>query len=114
TSIVDPEGFETTYTWDSAGRVLTRSVAGNLGQYTYQLDANGILTMTYADPLGNSWTHVTSGNGNPVRRIDPAGNRESYTYLNFRPQTFQNAPGNQTSFSFDGNGFMRVVKDPLG
>src|SRR5262249_13703909 len=35
TSITDPEGFQTTYTYDVAARVLTRSVAGNLGRYTY-------------------------------------------------------------------------------
>ena len=38
-SIVDPEGYETTYTYDGQGRVFTRSVAGNLGRYTYQTGA---------------------------------------------------------------------------
>src|SRR5262245_20774815 len=32
TYIQDPEGFETTYTYDFANRVLTRSVAGNMGR----------------------------------------------------------------------------------
>ena len=60
TSLTDPEGFATTYTYDYAGRVLTRSVAGNLGRYTYQTSWDGSVTSGYTDPLVRTWTHATS------------------------------------------------------
>src|SRR5207249_3969305 len=69
--ITDPEGFATTYTYDFAGRVLTRSVAGNLGRYTYAVDANRVVTMTYEDPLQRVWTYTADPGGNPMWEIDP-------------------------------------------
>src|SRR5262249_31855216 len=63
TSILDPEGYETTYTYEVEGRVLTRSVAGNLGQYTYSRDVDQNLSNRYADTLGRLWTYLTSASG---------------------------------------------------
>jgi RHS repeat-associated protein len=114
TSILDPEGYETTYTYDPQNRVTSRSVAGNLGRYTYQTDGAGTLTTGYTDPLGRTWTQMTSVNQNPMGRIDPLGNRETYTYLNYLLFNSMDALGNTTSYAYDGNGFLRATRNALG
>lgn len=114
TSIVDPEGYETTYTYDDAGRVVSRSVAGNLGRYTYLQDASGVVTMVYRDPLERVWTYTSSGTGQPMGKIDPLGNQETYLYENFRPKAYIDALGNVTTLVHDGNGRLRVTEDALG
>jgi YD repeat-containing protein len=44
TAISDPELYLTTITYDYAGRVLTCSVAGNLGRYTYVTSGSDLRT----------------------------------------------------------------------
>lgn len=82
--------------------MLTRSVAGNYGQYTYSLDGQQNLTARYADPKGGVWTQTTSAIGNPTGRVDPLGNRETYSYVNYRPLEMVDPLGNSTSYSYDG------------
>src|SRR5438105_14949272 len=86
TSITDPEGCEATYKYDSSNRALTRSVAGNLGQYTYQTDGDGNLVTTAPNPLLAPCKFVTSPTGNPVRHTDPLGNVWTTSYLTYRPR----------------------------
>jgi YD repeat-containing protein len=112
TGIYDPMGYCTSYSYDYAGRVLTRSVAGNLGQYTYST-SGGILNTVYTDPLGKVWTHLTSG-GDPAGMIDPLGNRETYAYSNHQPQAFTNGLGCCTTHLYDTNGYDAGLIDPLG
>src|SRR5262249_57662714 len=98
TSITDPEGFQTTYTYDVAARVLTRSVAGNLGRYTY-VTQSGQPNTIYTDPLGNVWTNALDTQGNLLRQVDPLGAVQSVTY---------DTPG-QPTLSQDPLNFLRTV-----
>jgi RHS repeat-associated protein len=112
TKVTDPEGYQTSYTYDYAGRVLTRSVAGNLGRYTYQVSGS-VVTSVYTDPMGKIWTHSSSG-GYPTGQIDPLGNRQTYVYASGRPSAFTDALGHTTTFSFDARGFYVGTQDVLG
>ena len=67
TRIADPEGYETTCGFPGAGPQSGAPRAGNLGRYTYQEDAARNVTMTYADPLGRTWTHASSAQGLRLR-----------------------------------------------
>jgi YD repeat-containing protein len=70
--------------------------------------------MTYNDPLGRIWTHVTSGRRLRLRDIDPLGNRWSYSYLNYRPISMTDPLGRTTSFVYDANGLVIEVENALG
>jgi YD repeat-containing protein len=112
TAVYDPAGYGTTYTYDYASRVLSRSVAGNLGLYTY-VTAGPTLQTGYTDPLGNTWTHLSSG-GIPTGQIDPLGNTQTYVYQSCRPVAITNALGYTTTYSYDTYGFQTGRQDALG
>ena len=112
TAVYDPVGYGTTYTYDYASRVLARSVAGNRGVYTY-VTAGQVLQTGYTDPLGNTWTHLSSG-GIPTGQIDPLGNTQTYVYQSCRPVGITNALGYTTSYSYDVYGFATGRQNALG
>jgi YD repeat-containing protein len=62
----------------------------------------------YTDPLGNTWTHLSSS-GVPTGRIDPLGNRQTYLYQSCRPIAITNELGNTLTTSYDVYGFPVVI-----
>ena len=102
--IQDPEGFVTSCTYDSAGRVLTRSVAGNLSAYTYQNDSGRIDDHGLPEP-GGARLHALH------QRVEESAGffvglrgRSTYGFRNFRPLELIDARGNSLPQAFDGTG----------
>jgi len=129
---------ETTYTYDSAGRVLTEVaplgnvVGGNPSQYTttYTYDNDGrVLSVT--DALGNATSYTYDGAGNKTSVTDANGNRTVYTYNANNQVTSQQSgleydsatqaydcPSGDTcpttSYTYDANGNKLTETDPNG
>src|SRR5207244_11259175 len=94
----------------TANLVLTERIEPALITY---IRARAVLQTMYTDPLGNVWTHLTSG-GYPVGQIDPLGDRQTYLYASNRLQSAQNALGFITTHTYDGNGLLTGTQDSLG
>lgn len=70
--------------------MASRSIAGNLGRYTYLSDASKYVTMTYFDPLSRVWTHTS----------DPDGTWVTYGYDVASRRIFMADPGGLTMNSY--------------
>jgi large repetitive protein len=119
-----PQGWTTSYTYDSDGNQLSRTNAlGDTEYYTY--DARGNLLST-TDALGNTtrYTYTTKGQlrsktdatghitsyrydqwGNVIQRTEGTNDVTSYEYDNQGNKTKEtDALGNITTFEYDANG----------
>ena len=133
-SIADPLGNTWIYTYDSAGRMLTKKDPAN-NTVTYTYNASGkILSST--DPEGKTRTMDYPASGttkfvekdggvwtykyNPVLAVkteqtDPLGNITRYTYDNKRNLISTIAPdGGTITYTYDANRNMTSMTDPSG
>lgn len=101
-SATNENGNTTSYTYDSIGNLLTKTVPispGHTATTTYTYNSFGeVLTAT--DPLGNVTTNTYDANGNLLSVKTPApGNGPS---------------GSVTQFAYDTKGELTRITDPLG
>ena len=108
-----PEGWTTTYTYDTNGNLLTETdPQGNVTRYTYGRD-NRLLSET--DALGNTTTYEYDSRGNLTSSTDALGNTTEYQYDsrgNLRILT--DAKDNNTRFYYDWRGNVTQVIDAEG
>jgi RHS repeat-associated protein len=135
TTVTDPAGGKTIYSYDSADRLTSivdpnghtrvSNVYGAGGRVTAQTDALGhtstfawnpaTSTSTMTDARGGTWQDIYSNNV-LAARIDPLGDKTTYTYdgdLNLTSVT--DANGNTTSYTYDiaGNEISQTDPAPL-
>lgn len=139
-SRTDANGNTTSYTYDSADNLITRTNAAGTWMYTYNSFGE---ILSAKDPQGNTTTYLYDANGNLesvtepspdggatpgpntqfqydvkgelIKVTDPLGNSTSISYspaglIN----TIKNAKRKMTSFSYDGRGNRTSVTDALG
>jgi RHS repeat-associated protein len=120
-SRTDPLGHTTSYTYDAAGRLLTLTDAnGHATMKAY--DGNGnLLSVTGPDPdgAGPLAAPVTSntydGSGNVLTRTDPDNHTSTYTYdAANRLSSETTASGAKTTYAYDANGDLASITDPRG
>ena len=109
----DELGGETSYLYDSHGKVL--SVTDALGAATaLHYDAYGRLIRT-TDALNQTTTFEYDAADNLTARVDALGNRWSYQYdLADRLTRATDAQGGVTQFGYDAGGNLTVAIDELG
>jgi RHS repeat-associated protein len=116
TKIVDPQSNFIEYTYGTEASPLTsRDKNNNVTTYTY--DANGnIASVTYADGKQiaysyNSKNLVTQSNDS---RYGVSPKTTSYTYDSSGNMLTKTEAGVTTTFSYDSEGMLESVMDPLG
>ena len=141
-SVTNPVGDTTAYTYDGAGNVLTRTgPRGDTTYYTYNslnepltvTNAAGVTTTQTYDPAGNllststplvgtGTSHRTtyaygdsSDPGMPTRMVDPNGNATTYAYDTYGDLAAStNAAGDQTTYTYDILGQKLTMVSPDG
>ncbi|WP_177235315.1 DUF6531 domain-containing protein [Streptomyces sp. MUSC 14] len=132
TSVLDPLGDHTTYTFDTSGHMLTHVMptatekwtyaSGNVATHTdgrsnkttYGYDSTGRLT-SITDPAGGvtSLTYTTAGLTSSL--TTPRGKTTSYGYDSDGNLTSVTTPANEkTSYTYDASGRLLTRSDPLG
>ncbi len=111
TGIVDPNGFGTSYTYDSSARVATRTIAGaGVTSYTY-----GTGTMVTQDALGQITTQLTSAGNVTMGGQNALGAMVTFTRnANNQATSSQTPLGAVWSTSYDGAGNISGQVNPLG
>jgi RHS repeat-associated protein len=102
TSSTDALGNVTNYTYDAKGNVLTKAVHmadGTVPTWSYTYNSFGeVLTAT--DPLNHTTTNVYDTKGNLLSTTTPSPDGTK--------------PGSTTTFTYNTNGTLKTIKDPLG
>ena len=135
TSLSGPSGYAWQYSYDDAGRMLTkRDPAGNTVTYTYDTEGrlhqaiapDGTRELTYTqtgtttvtEKDGGLWTYQYDPTLSvKTQRTDPLGNVTRYTHDQKRNLTSATVPdGRVTEYAYDdrGNVTAVTVKDSLG
>jgi len=119
-TVTDPAGGVTTYSYDSAGRILTITDPRNIAYVTNEYNSEGrVVRQTLAD--GGSWTMeylrpagATTGAITGARVTDPRGNSTTHRFsaTGFTIETVD-ALGQSTKFDRDSRGQVLSVTDPL-
>jgi RHS repeat-associated protein len=105
-----PEGWTTSFTYDSSGNKLTETnPLGNTTRWTY----NGFSqVLTETDPLGNMTSFVYSTSGNLLSVKDAEGNVTNFTYdLRGNPLSLGNGLDRTISFEYDASGNHKRITD---
>jgi RHS repeat-associated protein len=119
-SVTDPLGNKTTYGYDSAGRVTSEvdprgNVTGaNPADYTtsYTYDGAGHL-LTKTDQLGHTTTYTYDSAGNQTTVTDPKNHTTTTAYDAANRVTSVTAPdGGVTSYTYDAAGNRLTETDP--
>ena len=121
TQVVNPDGTTLNYSYDSNGRLATRSgCCGAVEQVNYSYDNVGTVTTTDAltnstksyfdclglvvrteDPLGNVSQRAYDASGNLLKTTDPAGRTRTYAYDNNGNRLSDSDPlGNTTRYAY--------------
>lgn len=77
TSVIDPRGFLTTYTY--TGKLLASKTDALNNKTTYTYTSEGYLK-TETDPAGRTTTYSYDSHGNRLSAVDSLGNTTTYTY----------------------------------
>ena len=111
-SIVDPNGFATSYLYDQQRRVTSRSIAG-AAPWTYLYQPGFMLTM---DPLGNITTQTLGSNYSLGGVKFPTGQGDDITRdaITLQQTSLQNGLGAVWTTLYDGSGNVIGTQDPLG
>ncbi|MFC1431561.1 IPT/TIG domain-containing protein [Streptacidiphilus sp. N1-3] len=117
TSMVDPHGSRTVYTYADLELLSVTHAAGTADaattSYTYDPATLGQATVT--DPLGQVTTSTYDQDGNLTSRTAPLGDTSSYTYDPLGDLTSATSPlGETTGYGYDAVGNRTSVSDPDG
>lgn len=122
TSITDPNGKTTTFTYDAAGDLASVTDATS-DKTTYAYDALG-RRLTQVSPRGNAkggkpseytTTFAYDAAGNRVTATDPLGHERKWSYdADGNVETETDANGHTTSVSYDAANRLLTVKRPNG
>lgn len=122
TSMTDPNGKTTTYTYDSDGD-LASTTQPDGEDTTYGYDADGEQTKV-TSPEGNTppnsptaYTTTTTYNaaGQPLTVTDPMGNVTTYTYdLDGNKTSVENAALKTTTYTYDADNELTKTTNPDG
>lgn len=114
-AITDQRGNTTEMTYDSAGRMLTRSAPSALGyteSWTY--DSAGNIT-GHTDGRKNKTTYTYNTSNQLTSNTDPLGGRTAYTYTALGSlETVTTPRGKVTMYGYDTAGNRTSVTTPLG
>lgn len=114
-AITDQRGNTTEMTYDSAGRMLTRSAPSALGyveSWTY--DGAGNIT-SHTDGRKNTTTYTYNTSNQLTSTTDPLGGRTAYTYTPLGSLESVTTPrGKVITYGYDAVGNRTSVTTPLG
>ncbi|MFF9623794.1 DUF6531 domain-containing protein [Streptomyces griseosporeus] len=112
--ITDQRGNTTSMTYDSAGRMLTRSAPAALGyKESWTYDTAGNLT-SHTDGRGNKTTYAYTAN-RLTSATDPLGGKTVYSYTALGQLATVTSPrGKVTAYAYDTAGNRTSVTTPLG
>jgi RHS repeat-associated protein len=113
-AITDQRGNTTEMTYDTAGRMLTRTAPAALGyKESWGYDTAGNLT-SHTDGRGNKTTYAYTAN-RLTSATDPTGGKTLYTYTALGSlKTVTSPRGKVTSYGYDAMGNRTSVTTPLG
>lgn len=115
TEITDQRGNTTSMTYDSAGRMLTRSAPSSLGyseSWTYDSAGN---ILSHTDGRGNKTSYVYNTANQLTSSTDPLAGKTSYTYTSLGALGTVTSPrGKVTTYGYDAAGNRTSVTTPLG
>ncbi|MFD5127027.1 DUF6531 domain-containing protein [Streptomyces olindensis] len=113
--ITDQRGNTTSMTYDSAGRMLTRSAPASLGykeSWTYDSAGN---VLSHTDGRGNKTTYTYNASNELTSSTDPLGGKTTYTYTALGALATVTTPrGKTTTYGYDAKGNRTSVTTPLG
>ncbi|MFF9392304.1 DUF6531 domain-containing protein [Streptomyces griseoluteus] len=113
-AITDQRGNTTSMTYDSAGRMLTRSAPSALGyseSWTY--DSAGNIT-SHTDGRGNKTTYTYNSSNQLTSATDPLNGKTAYTYTGLGSLATVATPrGKTTAYGYDAAGNRASVTTPL-
>ncbi|MER7967158.1 DUF6531 domain-containing protein [Streptomyces ardesiacus] len=113
--ITDQRGNTTSMTYDSAGRMLTRSAPSSLGyseSWTYDSAGN---ILSHTDGRGNKTSYTYNASNRLISTTDPLGGKTSYTYTALGALATVTTPrGKTTTYGYDTAGNRTSVTTPLG
>ncbi|QOV41466.1 RHS repeat protein [Streptomyces ferrugineus] len=113
--ITDQRGNTTSMTYDSAGRMLTRSAPSSLGyseSWTYDSAGN---ILSHTDGRGNKTSYTYNTSSRLTSTTDPLGGKTSYTYTALGALATVTTPrGKTTTYGYDTAGNRTSVTTPLG
>jgi RHS repeat-associated protein len=114
TRIEHPDGTESEYGYDAAGRLASKTgCAGSPGTTRYTYDAAGTVVTT--DPLGHSTETYLDHYGRVARVVDPLGNVTSRIYDRVgNLKEVIDPVGHRRIYSYDGRGNIVSETDELG
>ncbi|HZZ25690.1 MAG TPA: PEP-CTERM sorting domain-containing protein [Roseiarcus sp.] len=111
-TITDPGGHTTTFSYDAAGSVAQVSDSmGNTTRYAY--DASERAT-TVTDPLGHTTSYGYDADGRMITSVDAGGATTTNTYDSAGRLAGQSAPGDTTMYMYDSSGRLTEVSDNDG
>ena len=112
-TITDPLGHTTTFSYDAAGSVAQVSdPMGNTTRYVY--DASERAT-TVTDPLGHTTSYGYDAEGRMIASVDAGGNTTTNTYDSAGQFVEQSGPpGATTTYTYDSSGRLTEVSDSHG
>ena len=100
TSVTDPYGRVTLFTYDASNRIIQITDPANRNT-TLGYNADGLLS-TVTNPDGSKWTYTYDASGNMVSKTDPAGATTSNTYdSSGRMIKATDSEGNTKTLSYD-------------
>ncbi|MFI9182074.1 DUF6531 domain-containing protein [Streptomyces goshikiensis] len=113
-AITDQRGNTTAMTYDTAGRMLTRTAPAALGyKESWGYDTAGNLT-SHTDGRGNKTTYAYTAN-RLTSATDPTGGKTVYTYTALGSlETMTSPRGKVTTYGYDAAGNRTSVTTPLG
>ncbi|MDX2548935.1 DUF6531 domain-containing protein, partial [Streptomyces sp. WI04-05B] len=113
--ITDQRGNTTSMTYDSAGRMLTRSSPSSLGyseSWTYDTAGN---ILSHTDGRGNKTSYTYNTSNRLTSGTDPLGGKTVYTYTTLGAlETVTTPRGKKTTYGYDAAGNRTSVTTPLG
>ncbi|MFE3151823.1 DUF6531 domain-containing protein [Streptomyces sp. NPDC059218] len=114
-AITDQRGNTTSMTYDSAGRMLTRSAPTALGyKESWTYDTAGNIT-SHTDGRTNKTTYTYNTSNQLITTTDPTGGKAGYTYTTLGAVATVTTPrGKVTTYGYDAAGNRTSVTAPLG
>jgi RHS repeat-associated protein len=113
TSVTDPDGDVTRYTYDDVGNKLTMTDAdGNTTDYAYN-GRDELISVTA--PGGAETSYTYDGDGNKLTMTDANGYTTHYTYDEDGDlASVTNPLGDETTYTYDADGKVLSKTDPQG